>query len=337
MKRSITLFVAACCATIGWTQTAQNQTPASPAPAATTASTSSPEAIAAKDPSKVVATVNGQSITAKQANDLLKMIPAEQRRTNPNLERLFEQLYAMTQLADQAQKDRLDQDPAVESQIQFSRTSVLAQAYMNKLTAAQSGGPVDPKQYYDTHKDEFDTAKLSGIAIAFTPPGTPANPNGPNRTEQEAQAKADDIEKKIKAGADLTTLARTESDDQRSATQGGSLGTLTPSAPGIPTDLKNVVFNKLQPGQVSEPVRVQNAYYIIKLDSRAQQPYEQVKASIEQKLKGEKTQSILKQELDKYKVQVQDPDFFGTTTPAKTPSLGAPGTVVTPTQPGAKK
>ncbi len=270
--------------------------------------------------------MNGQPITAKQAWDLIKMIPEETRKSSPNLEQLFERLYALNALANQAEKEHLDQEPAVKSQLELSRDNVLAQAYMNKLTGAQTGAPIDAKQYYDTHKEEFDQAKLSGIAIAFNPPGTPANPNGPNRTEQEAQSKADDLEKKIKAGADITTLARTDSDDQRSAANGGSLGTLTQAQPGIPAQLKDAIFSKLQPGQVSEPIRLPNAYYIIKLDSRTQQPYDEVRSSIEQKLRGEKNQAIVKEQLDKYKVQVQDASFFNTssTGAAKAPSLGAP-------------
>jgi PPIC-type PPIASE domain len=350
MKRSLTLsvatgFVAAGCATYAWSQAAQK--PATPsAPQASTSTSESsgpkgPEAVASSEPSKVVATVNGKQITAKQAYDLLKMVPADQRRSTPNLQRLFEQLYVMNELAKQAEQEHLDQDAAVKSQLELSRSNVLAQAYMNKLTVAQSGGAVDAKQYYDSHKDEFDTAKLSGIAIAFNPPGTPASPNGPNRTEQEAQQKADDVEKKIKAGGDITALARTESDDQRSAAQGGSLGTLSASQPGVPKEIKDAVFGKLQAGQISEPIRMPNAFYIIRVDSRTQQPYEQARESIEQKLKGEKTQAIVKQEVDKYKVEVADPAFFNVSATSsaapKIPSLNNPGGNAAASSSSAKK
>lgn len=326
MKSSLTLFVAASCALSAWSQSASAPKPAAPAePAASTTASpassteSGPEAIAAKEPNKVVATINGQPITAKQAYDLLKLIPADQRATAGSLESVFERLYTIKALAGEAEKQHLDQEPSIKSQIELSRDNVLAQAYISKLTGPQTNAPVDARQYYDSHKGEFDTAKLSGIAIAFNPPGTPANPNGPNRTEQEAQAKADDVEKKLKAGADIATLARTESDDQRSAAQAGSLGTLTSAQPGIPPQIKDVVFGKLQPGQVSEPIRLPNAFYIIKLDSRSQQPYEEVRSSIEQKLRGDKNQAVIKQELDKYKVKVEDPAFFAS---SKTPSLG---------------
>lgn len=341
MKRSLTLFALASCATFAWSQAAAPKSAPSPSPSASELKARGPEAVAGRDPNKVVAIVDGKQITAKQAADLLKMVPAEQRRSSPNLERLFEQLYVMTQMADQAEKEHLDQDATVKGQLQLSRENVLAQAYMNRLTAASSAGTgADPKQYYDAHPDEFDTAKLTGIAISFNPPGTPASTTGVNRTEQEAQQKADDIEKKIKAGADISTLARTESDDQRSAGQGGSLGTLSAAQPNVPNEIKQVVFHKLQAGQVSEPIRLPNAFYIVKLDSRAKQPFEQARDGIVQKMSAEKGQEIVKQQLDKYKLQVQDPDFFGTastTGSAKIPSLANPGGNASAPKPSVQK
>lgn len=324
MKRSLTLFVAAGCGVLGWSQTATMSAPSPSRPSITANEAESPEAIAAKEPNKVVATVNGKPVTAREAWDMLKKIPAEQRKSMPT-ERLFDQLYALHALAGQAEEQHLDQQSDVKSELELGRESVLARAYMNKLTSAHAKDTVDAQTYYDAHKDQYDTAKLSGIAVAFNPPGTPASPNSPNRTEPEAKAKADDIEKKLKSGADFATEARTDSDDQRSAANGGSLGSVTAAQAGLPQDLRDQVFGKLQPGQISEPIRLPNAYYIIKLDSRTTEPFSAVKGQIEQKLRGDQQQAISKAELDKYKVQVQDPAFFssGANTAAnKVPSLG---------------
>ena len=49
--------------------------------------------------------------------------------------------------------------------------------------------------------------------------------------------------------------------------------------------------------------------------------FEQARASIAQKLQTDKNQAALKQEMDKYKLDVRDPDFFNIT---KTPSLMSP-------------
>ncbi len=85
------------------------------------------------------------------------------------------------------------------------------------------------------------------------------------------------------------------------------------------------MFKKLQPGQVSEPIRTPTAFYIIKVDSRGKESYEQARPQIEQKMQADKNNAAVKQELDKYKVTGADPDFFATTTASNIPSLSRSG------------
>ncbi len=323
MKSSITVVLLASSALLAWSQAASTSSPQTPA---SDLKVRGPEAVAQKDPNRIVATINGKQVTAKQAADLIKLVPEAQRKSAPNLQTLFERLYLVTDLADQATKQGLEQQAPWKDQIKLDRDNILAQAYMSKLTGDSSQSAQDPKQYYDAHQDEFDIAKLSGVVIGFNPPGTPASNSSVNRSEQEAHDKADEVEKKIKAGADIATVARTDSDNQASAAKGGDLGTLAAASTNVPADLKNVVFNKLQPGQVSEPIRAANAYYIIKVDSRTKQTFDQARPAIMQKLQSDKSQAVLKQELDKYKVQVSDPDFFATAAPGgpHIPSLASP-------------
>jgi parvulin-like peptidyl-prolyl isomerase len=284
-----------------------------------------PENVAQQDPNRVVAIIDGKQITAKQAVDLLKPFSPEQRKQlEANLTVGLQRLYMQQQFAQQAEKMNLDQQSPVREELQNARQQILAQAYMQKLGEGTGGTAGDPKQYYDTHPAEFDTVKLSGIFVTFTAPGTPASTatNG-SRTEEQAKERANEIEKKIKDGGDFATLARTESDNKQTATSGGSLGTYTTSNPGIPPDIKTAI-EKLQPGQVSEPIRISSAYLIIKVDSKSKLTFEQAKPGIVQKL-----------EVDKYKVQVQDPDFFASSSAPSShiPSLQRPATNPGPGQP----
>lgn len=286
-----------------------------------------PEAVAQQDPNRVVATIEGKQITAQQALDMIKPVRAEDRqRFNGNLSLLVQQVYMQKQFADEAQKLSLDQQSPWKEQLQMARANILAQAYLSKLTTTSSTPAQDPKQYYDAHPEDFDEIKLSGIFVGFKAPGAAASANGvASRTEQEARQKANDLEQKIKSGGDVSALARSDSDDKRSAANGGELGTITSGNPNIPPDLKAAIL-KLQPGQVSEPIRVQNGFYILKAVSRTKIPFEQARTQIVQKWQNEKTQATLKQEFDKYKIQVQDPDFFNASNaaPAKIPSLQKP-------------
>ena len=289
-----------------------------------------PEAVSQQDPTRVVATIDGKPITAKEAAHLLQMVPADQRKRYENqLPNVLQQLYMSEQIASLATKMNLDQQSPWKDELQLSRNQILTQAYLNKMAGSSSGPAQDPQQYYNAHPQEFDRAKLSGIFVSVNPPGTPASAAASNRTEDQARQKATDIEKKLKDGGDFSTLARTESDNQQAAARGGDIGTYSVGDPQLPADLRTAI-EKLQPGQVSEPVRLPNAFLIVKLESRSKLTFEQARAEILQKQQTERSQAAVKQEVDKYKIQVQDPDFFnaGATSSFKIPSLQRPGSPV---------
>lgn len=284
-------------------------------------------AAGSQDPNRVVATINGQKVTAKQANDLLKMYTPEQRKQiDANFLKNFEKIYMQEQLADAALKMNLEQQQPWKDQLELTRRGILAQAYIGHLAEAAGKQPTeDPQKYYDAHKAEMETAKLSGIFIGFTAPGTPANSGATNaRTEDAAKQKAQDIEKKLAAGGDFAALARSESEHQ-TASKGGDLGTVPINDPQIqiPAEIKNAVA-KLQPGQVSEPIRINGAYLIIKLDARESVTFEKAKPGIEQKLHSEQSNDVIKKETEKYTVHVDDQDFFNSN--GGTASIGAPKT-----------
>ena len=282
--------------------------------------------MAQQDPDRVVATIGGKPVTAKQAVELLKPLrPEDRKRFESNLAGLLQQIYMENELAGEAAKMNLDQQSPWKEQLQLTRVNILTQAYIAKMSSNASGTGEDPRKYYDDHAADFEQLKLSGILVAFNPPGTPSSGTGVQRTDAQALEKANDLEKKIKAGGDFSALARTDSDHQQSSTRGGDLGTVVLADPNLTPDIKNAL-SKLQDGQVSEPVKVPGGYYIFKLTSRTKIPFEQARAGIVQKAQNDKSQAVIKQELDKYKVQVQDQDFFSASAPpgANIPSLQRP-------------
>jgi parvulin-like peptidyl-prolyl isomerase len=335
---SLSLILLSSLAQLCWSQAT---TPA-PAPAAPTAPAASkphgPEAVAAQDPNRIVATIDGQKLTAKQAADLLKPFQPEQRKQiDANLTKAVEQIYTQRQLADAAKKLKLEDQSPWKEQLELTKEGVLARAYITHMQEAAGKDPAeDPQKYYDAHAAEFDTVKLSGIFVAFNPPGTPASSAAPNaRTEEQAKEKANDIEKKLKAGGDFAALARSESDNP-SASKGGELGTLAINDPSvnIPAEVKNAVA-KLKPGEISEPIRMNGTLLIVKLDSQEKVPFDKAKDTIAKKLKAEHEQSVVKKELEKYTMKVEDPDFFdtGVSPSPRTPSLQRPSASVTAPKP----
>ena len=149
------------------------------------------EAVARQDPGRIVATIDGKQITAKQAADMLQAVPPEQlKRYQSNLSSVVQQIYMSQRLAEQATKMNLDQQSPWKEQLQLTRDNILTQAYLNKMASTTPGTPTeDPQAYYNSHQPEFDRVKLSGIFVAFNPPGTPASSAANNRTEEQAARK----------------------------------------------------------------------------------------------------------------------------------------------------
>lgn len=293
--------------------------------------------MAAQDPSRVVATIGGKPLTAKQALELIKPLPVqERRRYEANLQGLVQQIYMEEQLADEATKMNLDQQSPWKEQLQMARANILTQAYLSKAANGASGvASEDPKQFYDAHPNDFDQFKLSGIFVSFSAPGTPASANGGNnRTEEQARQKADDLEKKLKSGTDFGVLARTESDNQQLAAKGGELGTFTSGDAGLPPAIKSAVEGQ-QTGGITEPVKLPNGFFILKVESRKKETFEEARPAITQRLQNDKNQVAVKQELDKYKIEVKDPDFFNASSgPSRSvPSLQRPGGTAVPATP----
>ncbi|MSR05558.1 MAG: hypothetical protein EXR93_00590 [Gemmatimonadetes bacterium] len=115
------------------------------------------------------------------------------------------------------------------------------------------------RAYYSSHSDDFKRpayAYLSYVAV----------PRLANTADSAAaRARVDSLHRRITAGADFAALARAESGDSGSATNGGDLGD-TKVGQMVPEFERAVLA--LKPGQVSQPVRSGYGWHIIKLDSR---------------------------------------------------------------------
>lgn len=125
--------------------------------------------------------------------------------------------------------------------------------------------------YYDKNKAQFVTkgeANLAHIQVA-----------------NEAEANA--IAQQLNNGADFAVLAKEKSTDKLSAAQGGNLGWT--KAGTFPQAFENAA-NQLQVGQVSQPIKIDNAYHIIKvIDRKAENviPLAQVKDKITETIRKE--------------------------------------------------
>jgi hypothetical protein len=165
------------------------------------------------------------------------------------------------------------------------------QAQLDLLTLSLNGvvGSADDaaKAYYDAHPDDFAVACVSHILVGD-------------------QATANDIKARLDRGEDFGAIAKAQSIDTQSATQGGSLGCDISQATGFVPEFLLAVFS--QPvGQVGAPVQTQFGYHIIKVTSRDVPAYDKVKDQARQKLAAsgqEKLLTWLQDTVSKAKIEI---------------------------------
>jgi peptidyl-prolyl cis-trans isomerase C len=154
-----------------------------------------------------------------------------------------------------------------------------------KLMDTQWAGKInvtedDAKKYYSENKTKFETPEQVRASHILIKPDT-NDPNAdPNQAKATAKAKAEDLLKQIKDGADFAELAKTNSGDTYSAVQGGDLGFFGKSQM-VPA-FERAAF-ALKAGQVSDVVETQFGYHIIKLTDHKDAntiPFEQAKDDI---------------------------------------------------------
>lgn len=139
--------------------------------------------------------------------------------------------------AERARKAGLDKTDDFKLQLKMQNAQLLAQAYSEKVTEAAKPSAEELKKYYEQHP-EADPGKV--------------------------QETAEGILKRVKAGEDFGELAKQNSSDS-SAASGGELKWF---GKGRMVKEFEAAAYALQKGQVSELVKTQFGYHIIKLEDR---------------------------------------------------------------------
>jgi len=107
------------------------------------------------------------------------------------------------------------------------------------------------------------TAMPEGQPAPTPDPG--AQPTPAPRSADQALARITEAKQKLDAGGNFASLAAEYSEDTGSKDQGGELGWFGKGR--MVAEFEDAAF-KLQPGQVSEPVKTQFGYHLIKVEER---------------------------------------------------------------------
>jgi len=116
--------------------------------------------------------------------------------------------------------------------------------------------------------------------------------------KKQALAKAEDLLKQLKAGADFSELAKKNSDDSSNAPKGGDLDWFVRGA--MVAEFDKAAF-ALKPGELSGIVTTEYGYHIIKVNEKENarvKPFEEVKADLAAELKKQRIADQLQKTAD---------------------------------------
>ena len=225
--------------------------------------TSSEAPASAADP--VVARVNGvdirQSDLALAEEDLgadMQAVPPEAKR-----EHLISYVADIIMVAQAADKKNLADNPDFKRRLAFLRNKLLMGYELQQEAKTALTDEALHQTYDEAVKSMAGQEEVRARHILV-------------QGEDEAKA----ILEQLKKGADFATLAKEKSKDPGAA-DGGDLGYFTKDQ--MVPEFADVAF-KMYPGQLSNPVKTQFGWHVIKLeDKRTKQPpeFEKVKDQIE--------------------------------------------------------
>jgi peptidyl-prolyl cis-trans isomerase C len=260
-------------------------------------------------PDKVILTVGDLTITAQQFDEITDGMPDQSKAflKGPGRKQFADQLVKVLVLAQEGKRRKLDEKSAFRSQLMYSDDLALANFTYLSLTKDAKIDDDAMHAYYDAHKAEYEQIHARHILIRMKGSTVPVKPGEKDLSDEEALAKAQDLEKRLKAGEDFAKLADAESDDAAGPMNGGDLGTFGHGR--MVPSFEEAAF-KLAPGQISEPVKSQFGYHIIKVESHETKSFDEVKAEIDKKLRPDEAKKSM-DALEKGAKVIYDDVFFG--------------------------
>lgn len=229
------------------------QTPAATAPAATA-------------PATPTISVDGQPIT----EDDLKAVEQEigqslspQMSPAKRQDVIINAAINLRLAANEAEKEKVMDEAAIQKKLAFFRQRILIDALVSKASKEAVTDEAIKKAYDDQIKliPVQDEVHARHILVP---------------TEDDAKK----VEARLKAGEDFAKVAKEVSKDPGSADQGGDLGWFTKDR--MVKEFADAAFN-MKPGEISQPVKSQFGYHVIKLEERRPQappPLDRVKSQI---------------------------------------------------------
>jgi parvulin-like peptidyl-prolyl isomerase len=259
----------------------------------------------------VVATFgDGQKLTVGELNSFLASMPPNMQQAAQRDRKAFVQQFAlMHRLSEMAEKAKLDQQSPTRESLEFNRMYLLMNAQLHEVLTTINVTPAEVQSFYDANKERFTQTKVKAIYIPFSADGSAAGANETKHlSEAEAEAKIAKLRDAAAAGADFVKLVRDNSEDPTSAAKDGDFGTLR-STDNLPEAIRTAIF-ALKAGEVSQPVKQPNGFYLFRAQEVTAQPLAEVQETVVNELKQARFKQWMDEVTTGLKLKIEKEAYF---------------------------
>jgi parvulin-like peptidyl-prolyl isomerase len=234
---------------------------------------------------EVVARLGATEVTVEEVRAHVATLAPEERealaRDPALLTALVRAYVARRAVAAEARASRFDQQPEVRAHLDQVREQALSELYLESVSRPPEAYPSEQEVLatYQGNRSLFVTPRRYRLAQIYLAgrkapeaAGDPAAERAAQKPAAKAARKAEEEKGRRRAaelarklrlpGADFSAVARASSEEKETAEKGGEIGWLTEDqmVPGI-----RAAAAALAPDAVSEPVRLDDGWHILKL------------------------------------------------------------------------
>ena len=237
---------------------------------------------------KILAQVGLTTITDDDVTDAIASLgPRAREYDNPRGRQvMLEQIINKKLVLMDARKTLLEHDPEFKAELEKLKDELLANFYVEKVLREVKVTPEEVKAYFDGHPQEFqgeETVAASHILV-------------------ETEDKALDLKDKIDKGEITFEEAAKAFSTCPSAQKGGDLGSFGRGQ--MVPEFEEAAF-ALEAGKVSEPVKTQFGYHLIRVNGRedAKAPsFEDVREQLTEHLLAEKQRKAYESKMGQLRI-----------------------------------
>ena len=214
--------------------------------------------LSATEPDPVIARAGDRDITASQILPYLSGLSEAERealqQNSSALSRAVRTILLQRQLLDEAKSAEWEKKPETQAILARVRDAAIAESFLESVTAVPADYPPQPEieKLYDLRKADLQLPRQYRLAQIFIASGD---------DKAKAKAKADGLAKQLKTG-DFAALAKSQSDEPRSAATGGEIGWLPEDS--IQPAIRKAITG-LPKDAVAGPVELGDGFYFVKI------------------------------------------------------------------------